>query len=89
MVSTTSSLVIETNKEDEVTLEQILYIYYPLWFQKDTVDVRAIIDSGSEINVMTPVYALKIDFKVHYTNVGAKKIDGSTFETFGIVLTSF
>ena len=38
---------------------------------------------------MTPAYALKLGLLVHHTNVGAQKIDGSTFGTFGMVLASF
>ena len=34
-------------------------------------------------------YALKLGLKVCFINVGAQKIDGSTLETFEIVLASF
>ena len=38
---------------------------------------------------MAPAYALKLDFWVYRTNIGAQKFDGSTLETFGIVLVDF
>ena len=38
---------------------------------------------------MAPAYASKFCLKVYSTDVGAQKIDSSTFETFGIVLASF
>ena len=38
---------------------------------------------------MTPGYVLKLGLKVRPTDVGAQKIDGSTLETFGMVLASF
>ena len=38
---------------------------------------------------MTPGYASKLGLKVRPTNVEAQKIDGSTLETFGMVLASF
>lgn len=38
---------------------------------------------------MTPAYAASLGLKVRLTNIGAKKIDDSTFETFGMVLASF
>ena len=38
---------------------------------------------------MTLGYILKLGLKVCSTNVGAKKIDGFTLETFGMVLVSF
>ena len=52
-------------------------------------DVRALIDSGSEVNAMTLGYALKLGLKVRHTDVGVQKIDNSTLETFGMVLASF
>ena len=33
----TSFLVIETSKEDDVALKQILSIYYLIWFKKNKV----------------------------------------------------
>ena len=38
---------------------------------------------------MTPAYALKLGLRVRRTDVGAQKIDSSTFKIFGIVLASF
>ena len=86
-VLATSSSVIETNKE--VTLKWLPCINYPLCFQKDTTGVRALVDSGSEVNVMTPTYTTKLGLKVRKTDIGVQKIDGSTLKTFGIVLADF
>ena len=47
------------------------------------------IDSGSELNTMTIVYAAKLDLKVHHTNVRTLKIDSSTLKIFGMVLARF
>ena len=77
----------ETNKE--VTLEWVPSINYPLYFRKDTAGVRALVDLGSEVNAMTPAYAAKLGLKVRKTDIGAQKIDGSTLETFGMVLADF
>lgn len=38
---------------------------------------------------MTPAYIAKLGLKVCPTDVGTQKIDGSTFETFKMVLASF
>lgn len=38
---------------------------------------------------MIPKYVLKLGLKVYRTNVRAPKIDGSTFETFRMVLAGF
>ena len=85
----TFSLVTETSKEDEVALERVPYVHYPLRFWKDTADVKTLIDSSSEINAMTPAYASKLGLQARHTDVGAQKIDGSILQTFGIVLASF
>ena len=69
----------EASKKDDVTLERVPYVHYLLRFWKNTVDVRALIDSGSEVNAMIPAYASKLSLRVRYTDVGAQKIDGSTF----------
>ena len=88
-VSATSLSVTEASKEEYVTLERVPCIHYLLRFRKDTAGVRALIDSDSEVNAMSPAYASKLGLKVHYTDIGAQKIDGSTLETFGMVLASF
>ena len=76
-----------TNKE--VTLKRVPCIHYPLRFRNNTTSIRALVDLGSEVNAMTPTYIAKLDLKVRKTNIGAQKIDGSTFETFGMVLAGF
>ena len=88
-VLATSSSMTETRKEDDVTLERVPCIHYLLHFWKDTADVRALIDSGSEVNAMTPAYTSKLGLRVRYTDVGAQKIDGSTLQTFGMALANF
>lgn len=55
--------VAESSKED-VVLEQVSSIYYPLCFLKDTTDVRALIDLGSEVNAITLVYIASLGVKI-------------------------
>ena len=38
---------------------------------------------------MTPAYAVKLSFKVRKTDIGAQKIDGSTLNTFKMILIDF
>ena len=78
-----------TETNIEVTLERVPCIYYPLRFWKNTAGVRALVYSGSEFNAMTPTYAAKLGLKVRKIDIGAQKIDGSTLETFGMVLADF
>ena len=87
LVSATSLLTTDTKKK--VTLERVPYIHYPLRFQKDNSGVRALVDSGSEVNAMTSAYAAKLGLQVQKTDIGAQKIDGSILEIFRIVLVDF
>ena len=48
--------------------------------------MRALIDSGSEVNAMYPAYATKLGLCARKINVGAQKIDGSYLDTFGMVI---
>ena len=77
----------ETNKE--VTLERVPCIHYPPRFWKGIAGVRALVDSSSKVNAMTPAYAAKLGLKVQKTDIGAQKIDGSTLKTFGMILADF
>ena len=38
---------------------------------------------------MTPGYASRLGFQVYRTDVGVQKVNGSTLQTFGIVLANF
>ena len=38
---------------------------------------------------MAPVYAKELGLRVRKTDVGAQKIDGSTLETYGMVIAGF
>ena len=60
LVLATSLSVTETSKENDVTLERVPCVHYQLRFSKNSADVRALIDSGSEVNAMTPAYASKL-----------------------------
>ena len=78
----------EASQED-VVLDRVPCICYPIRFKKNELQVQALLDSGSKVNAMTPRYVSKLGLKVRPTDVGAQKIDGSTLETFGMVLASF
>ena len=82
-------LVSETNKKDYISWKRMLYIYYLFCFWKNTIGVKVLINSDSEVNAMTPAYVSKLGFNVCHTNVGAQKIDGSILKIFGMVLASF
>ncbi len=68
-------------------LQRVPCIKYPVEFQNNKV--QALVNSGSEVNVMTSAYATKLDFIAQKISIGAQKIDGSQLETYGIVSASF
>ena len=74
-----------TDGSEEVV--KVPCIHYPVRFQEE--QVKALLDSGSEVNAMSPAYAKKLGLKTRKTNVGAQKIDGSALETFGMVIADF
>ena len=71
-------------------LDKILCICYPVQFRKDkNKDVLALLDSGSEVNVMTPAYTAHLVLKVRVTNISVQEIDGSSLATYGMVIAAF
>lgn len=82
----TSASITEASKKDDLVLDWVPCIYFIIQFKKK---VWALINFGSKVNAMTLVYALKLGRQIHRTNVRAQKFDGSTFETFEMILPSF
>ena len=71
-------------------LDRVPYIHYPVQFQKDKeATILALIDPSSEVNAMTPAYAKQLGLRTQKTDVGAQKIDGSSLNTFGMVIGGF
>ncbi len=68
-------------------LQRVPCIRYPIKFQKN--EVQALINSGSKVNAMTLVYAIKLDLTTRKTSVGVQKIDDSPLETYAMVSASF
>ena len=89
-VLATSAPVIGANKKaSKAILDWVPCIHYSIQFCKDKETIRALIDSGSEVNAMTPANAKKLDLRTQKTNVRAQKIDGSSLDMFGIVIAGF
>ena len=71
-------------------LDRIPCIRYHVQFCKNkSKDILVLLDSGSEVNAMTPAYVVHLDLKVRVTNVGAQKIDGFSLATYGMVIAAF
>ena len=80
--------VLVTNGSEEIVI-RVPCIYYPVWFQEDQEQVRALLNSGSEVNAMSPAYTKKLGLKTWKTNVGAQKIDGSALKIIEMVIADF
>lgn len=81
-----------TNEASEkaVTLEHVLYVKYPVQFRKNKTNiVKALINSGSEVNFMHSNYAKKLGLPIEKTDVRVRKIDGLFLGTFGMVIAGF
>ena len=88
LVSVLATSVPVTDGSEEVVV-RVPCIHYPVWFQGDQKQIRTLLNSGSEFNVMSPAYAKSLGLKTWKTNVGAQKIDGSALEIFGMVIADF
>ena len=78
----------------KIVIVRVPYIHYLVWFQENQgqegqEQVKALLDSGSKINAISPAYIKRLGFKTQKTNVGAQKIDGSVLETFEMVIADF
>ena len=77
-------------------LEQIIYIQYLITFpgsvtQDDSVldSMSALLDLSSKINAIHPVFAERLGLVIQTTNVSTQKIDGTTLETYRMVIAVF
>ena len=91
LVLATSLLVTETNKEDNVVLEYVFCIYYPVQFKKDAneTQVQALINSGSEVNAIHPTFVKELGLPIRPTDIGEQKIDSTTLDTYRMVVAAF
>ena len=92
LVLAISALVTGVSKEaPEMILDRVSCIHYPVQFRKnkEKAIIWALIDSGIEINAMTPVYAKQLGLWTCKTDVGAQKFNGSLLPTHGMVIIPF
>ena len=90
VVSAISLSVTVTNTKNTLRpLERLPCIHHLLQFRKNLRETRALIESSSEVNAITPAYIAELGLKVEKTNIGAQKIDGSTLNIFEMVLANF
>ena len=89
-VSKEAQMTQATQKGKKVILDQVPCIHYLVQFWKNKrATIWALIDSGSKINSMTPVYAKKLGLRTRKTDVGAQKINSSLLKTYGMIIAAF
>ncbi len=86
--SVTTSFEANTSAQALEALQQVLCIRYLVRFQGGQA-IRALINSSSKVNAMTPAYVAKLGLTTRKTSVGALEIDGSPLKTHGMTLAKF
>ena len=51
--------------------------------------VSVLLDSGSEVNAIHPIFIRKLGLPIRTTDIGAQKIDGTMLDIFGMVVVAF
>ena len=64
-------------------------IWYPITFCKNSMPMSALLDSGSEVNAIYPIFARELGLPIRTTDVGTQKIDSTMRDTFEIVVVAF
>ena len=77
-------------------LEHVICIQSPIVFPGGVTQDGLALDpilvlhnSSNEVNAMHPASVKKLGIVVQTTKLGAQKIDGTTFETYGMVVAAF
>ena len=74
----------------EEALKHVSCMQYPVQFKvMSKAQGQALIDSRSEVNTIHPIFGKQLGFSIRPTDVGAQKINGTTLDTYGIVVTAF
>ena len=71
-------------------LDRVPCIYYSIQFRKDKYkNILALLDSGNEVNAMTPAYTAYLGLQIGVNDVGAQKIEKSSLATYSMVIAAF
>lgn len=69
-----------------IALNGVPGIQYLVQFRKNKKDIQLLINSDSEVNVITLAYTKQLGLWIQKTDVGTQKFSGSLLKTFGIVI---
>lgn len=54
------SMSLTSTSKKDIILHYISYIYYLVYFQKNSNNIKTLIDSNTKIKTITSIYALKL-----------------------------
>ena len=74
------------NGKREEKLEWVSCIWYLVTFKNQT---EVLLNLESKVNAMSQTFAHQLGFNIQKTNVRALKINGTTLETYGMVVSTF
>ncbi len=75
-----------TDKKTKEELEWVPCIQYPVTFKDQT---KALLNLRSDVNIISEAFAQQLDLKIRKTNISTLKIDGTTLETYEMVVSTF
>ncbi len=75
-----------TDKKTEEELEWIPYIWYSIILKNLT---KVLLDSRSKVNAISQAFSQQLGLKICKTNIRVQNIDGTTLETYKIVVSIF
>ena len=87
LVTVAREEAVEDSENPRSNLTQVPYICYPINFGKKSV--LALLDSGSKVNTIHPIFAKKLGLSIKPIDIGVQKFDGITLNIFGIVVAAF
>ena len=76
-------------KSESGNFVQVLCIRYPITFRKKLMPMSMLFDLGSKVNAIHPTFAKELGLSIRHTNVGAPKVDGTTLDTYRMVVIAF
>lgn len=79
----------KASTETPTALSRVLYICYLIQFQKGQAKVKTLINSSSEVNVITTIFIAKLRLRPRPTNISVQKIESSPLETYNMSLAVF
>ena len=88
LVSVLTAFMLMTGAREE-NLEHVPCIHYLVQFKRGITWIQALIDSRSEVNVIHLTFAKQLDLSVQPTDIGVYKIDGTSLDTYKMVVVAF